>query len=98
MLGWESITTNGGVEDLIQSPQGYGSAFPTIYTVDDSANEAWSYAIYSGTAWLYYPGYFELEAGKGYYLDNFGRQLRAGREPNLRKESVLVLMYIKKRK
>jgi len=44
------------IEGALPSPQGYGGAFPTIYTVDDSANEAWSYAIYSGTAWLYYPG------------------------------------------
>jgi hypothetical protein len=63
-LGWESITTNGNLSELI-IPQ---NNFAVVYKIDYDTNE-WVYVYYYLGVW---DGAFgEFEAGYGYLFDGF---------------------------
>ncbi|MEM4702895.1 MAG: LamG-like jellyroll fold domain-containing protein [Candidatus Pacearchaeota archaeon] len=74
-LGWESYT-NGNISELLINPP---NNFAYIYTINESANENWTYAYYYNE-WKGPLTFFE--ATKGYYFNNFNEERNITYERN----------------
>jgi hypothetical protein len=77
-IGWDSISTNGNISELISPP----NDFSWIYAVDYTQNDTWLYAYSSSGAWSGFSTLTEMEAGGGYLFDSFNTPVDINYERN----------------